>query len=146
MPRLQPLTHFLALTGDEAKMLTYLLETGAMSEMPQRWTGHATRLLNRIGQPESVLRVLDVSTAHLTVQERLDLEHDGLPGQCYTGDFGGIVSTCCYAPGVQDDFPDGASDTLVAIMREAIRRGCSYVGFDADARPLAGFPILETED
>lgn len=145
MPRLQPLKHFLALTDNEAKMLDYLLESGAASEMPRRWAGHAKRLLHRMEQLDSVLRVLDVSTGHLTDAERLLLDCGDIPGQTHTGNYGGIISTDPYELVERGYLPDGASETLVAIMREAIRRGCLYVSFDADAGPLLGFPLLETE-
>jgi hypothetical protein len=102
-----------------------------------------------MGKPEPVLRVLDVSTGHLTDRERHDLAVNAMPSQCFGHVDGaaGILHTSAYDPDVAaDDLPYGISDTTVAIMREAIRRGCGYVCFHADAAPLPGFPMLEKED
>ena len=95
---------------------------------------------------ELVLGVLDVSTGHLRVAERELLECGELPGQTHTSDFGGMVSTGPFEKGARDDLPDGASATLVAIMREGVRRHCSYVNFDADAVALPGFPTFDDDD
>jgi hypothetical protein len=86
----------------------------------------------------NVQRVLDVSTAHLTDEERTRLEAGELPGQSFRGEYGGLVY-----PNVEGEPPDGMSETLWAIWRHAVDRGCGYILFDRDGPTLPDFPVLE---
>jgi len=86
-----------------------------------------------------ITRVLDVSTAHLTMEERGLLEENALPGQTHLGQWGGVVATQPFDVTLNTDLPDGASTTLVLVMREALRLGCEWVMFDADGSDLDGF-------
>ena len=147
MPRIRQPTRTLTMTAEEVKTLEYLLNTGAMSEMPQRWAGNARRMLSRLegGDEPNIQRMLDVSTGHLTDEERDHLGDGAIARQAATYDYGGIVHVGVYEDCEADNsdaLPAGTSPTLAAIMRHAIARGCGYVIFDADAPPLPGFPIL----
>ncbi|EWM19724.1 hypothetical protein [Kutzneria sp. 744] len=80
------------------------------------------------------LRVLDLSTMHLSPQIRADLDsYPGLSAQRTPHDFGWWV----YAPqcevidemAAKGDWPP----ELVAIIKLARRHGCRYILFDCDA-------------
>jgi len=146
MPRETKTTLALPLTEDEAKMLAYVLNEAAMGGMPGRWAGGARRLHTRLTSKdpdENVRRMLDVSTAHLTEQERDRLDAGEFANQTMTGEYGGMVYVSDFdTPGAR---PDGISDTFWVIYQHAKLRGCAYILFDRDAPFLPGFPVLEAE-
>ena len=92
----------------------------------------------------NIVRMLDVSTTHLTEDERARLVVGDMPGQHAVTDFGGILRTSLWDTeqwgGPQDT---STSETLDAVMKHALGRGCRFVLFDADAPELPGFPTFE---
>ena len=92
----------------------------------------------------NIVRMLDVSTAHLPQQDRSDLVVGDVPGQTVATVYGGIVNTATWTlPENDGEPPEGASEPLNAIMQHALARRCQYVLFDADAPELPGFPTFE---
>jgi hypothetical protein len=148
MPRETPTTRCLPLTEDERKILVDTPMFMEHSSVPARSYGVFRRLRHRLGTDgePNIPRVLDVSTAHLTEDERGDLELGALPCQIAETDFGGILHSSGFDTEKTDDLPPGVIKTTVAIMRHAIARGCGYVMFDADSPTLPGFPVFETEE
>lgn len=91
----------------------------------------------------AVRRFLDLSTAHLSLEDRVCLDrsadHAAPPNvSCGIMPFGWFV----YA---HDDRPE-VSDPLWALMQEARRQGCDYLLFDRDAATLDGFPSFDWDD
>ena len=92
----------------------------------------------------NIVRMLDVSTAHLPQQDRSDLVVGDVPGQTVATVYGGLVNTATWTlPENDGEPPEGASEPLNAIMQHALARRCQYVMFDADAPELPGFPTFE---
>jgi hypothetical protein len=89
-----------------------------------------------------ILRVLDLSTAHLpeSYAERGPQHHDGVVA--YTlGDYGWLMWVPLDPAGHGADY-DLATEApeLLAIQLYARAAGCSYVRFDRDADPTPGLP------
>jgi DNA-directed RNA polymerase subunit H (RpoH/RPB5) len=92
----------------------------------------------------NIVRMLDVSTAHLPQQDRSDLVCNEIPGQTVATVHGGLVSAATWALAENEGRPpEGYSDAMNAIMQHALARRCQYVMFDADAPELPGFPTFE---
>ena len=90
-----------------------------------------------------VRRFLDLSTAHLALEDRTCLigaAQAGVRGEvcCGAMPYGWFV----YA---HDERPDIA-DTLWALMVEARRQGCEYLLFDADGPALPDFPCFDWDE
>ena len=155
MPRETKTAFALPLTQVQVEMLTYVLEQAAMSEMPGSWSGAARRLKNTLlsGDPDpNVRRILDVSTAHLTVPERQRLQDGELINQSMTGEHGGMVYLSEFdipeSPSAFDTGnprPADISSTLWAILQYATLRRCAYILFDCDAPFLPRFPVFESD-
>lgn len=92
----------------------------------------------------NIARMLDVSTAHLPLNERADLVTGNLPGQTVPTVYGGIINAVTWEAAA-GAVPDHASEALQAIMRHALARNCQYVMFDADAPGLDGFPTFDED-
>ena len=92
-----------------------------------------------------IITMLDVSTAHLTADERHLLAANALPTQCFghVDSAAGILSTDGFGRQSDPDTrPHGVSDTLAAILRLAADLGGGYVLFDRDADGLPGYPTF----
>lgn len=92
-------------------------------------------------QGREILTVLDVSTAHLTVDECVELSAGTLPGQIYAGDTGGLI----YVHADTSDRPPRFSDHRWAIEIWAAKQGCGYLMFDADSLIHDQFPIMHQD-
>src|SRR5258708_38599412 len=127
MPIVALTTQALPLTDGEVKTLRYLLEAAINSEMSAQWIANARRMLRRLDTDEpNIRRVLDVSTDHLTVDERDELMAGELPGQVFENDAGGLVAAYAYDLTRNDGPPDGASAHLSAIMTHALARHYTF--------------------
>lgn len=92
----------------------------------------------------NIVRMLDVSTAHLPVGDRFDLVCGQIPGQTAATEYGGIVNSATWGEMAENGLPpESASEPLTAIMRHAVSRNCQWVMFDPDAAGLPGFPTFE---
>lgn len=91
----------------------------------------------------NIVRMLDVSTAHLPYGDRADLVGGQVHGQTATTEFGGMVNTAMWDARVSAAVPEEAGMDLGSIMRHALSCRCQYVLFDRDAPELPGFPTFE---
>lgn len=104
--------------------------------------GQVVQTVGRATMP--IRSFLDLSTAHLSQEDRLFLEFSANPGSlgglaAMAGTYGWFVYAhdehCC----------EGISDALWAIFQRARALGCAYVLFDADAPIVDDLPVFEEE-
>lgn len=82
-----------------------------------------------------VYQYLDLSTAHLTDEDRHELAHGLCPLRVIEHDYGWWV----HVPG-DDDITDRLaavsetmSEAFVGVLKHANKHGCNWINFDADA-------------
>lgn len=104
--------------------------------------GQVVQTVGRATMP--IRSFLDLSTAHLSQEDRLFLEFSANPGSLDgLAAMAGTYSWFVYAH--DERCCEGISDALWAIFQRARALGCGYVLFDADAPIVDDLPVFEEE-
>jgi len=94
----------------------------------------------------NVRRFLDISTAHLSEEDKALLDSFAAPDSR----LGPMTVSTCYGwwmYAIDDCYEDNClSDNLTRICKHARKNGCDYILFDCDAETDEELPVFEEAD